>query len=185
MTNNIRFPAVMPVLLLQAFAGANIENRDREEGERRNDENGVEHDGCPPVSAARSELHENREVQAVLDLFEVWRPQTDRPAAAQGSQAAIQAHQRARRADGIAKRRRDPSLPRPVRHIRRAMRELPPERNVLAWHVIERGRSIPGFERIARVLSEIRRAGGSCRTVDWGKQNEIAARVVDSAAAKR
>src|SRR5215467_13490783 len=46
MTSNITFPAVMPVLLLQAFAGANIENRDREEGERRNDENGVEHYGC-------------------------------------------------------------------------------------------------------------------------------------------
>src|SRR5581483_8598720 len=65
------------------------------------------------------------------------------------------------------------------------MVEFSAKRYVLAGHIIERHRSIPGPERIARIFGEVRcsRCGGCA--IDRWQQDEITARIVDRSAAER
>jgi K+-transporting ATPase, c chain len=45
--------------------------------------------------------------------------------------------------------------------------------------------NVPGFEGVARILSEIRSPGLRCGAVDRGKQNQVASRIVDGSTADR
>ena len=62
------------------------------------------------------------------------------------------------------------------------MIHLPAERNVLAGHVIEGARNIPGFEAVAWIFGEGGSAGGCRGAVDWRQQEKIRSRVVDGSA---
>src|ERR1035437_1901790 len=74
--------------------------------------------------------------------------------------------------------RRDPASASKIRHARVAVTVLPEESDVLFGHVIERDRSVPGFEWVPRVVGEVWRTGDSIRSVDWGQQGQIAPRIV-------
>src|SRR5215472_5808982 len=67
-----------------------------------------------------------------------------------------------------------PTVPRPIRHIGMAIPILTAEGDVLLRHPVESERSIPGLERIAGVLCEVRRAGDGIGSIDRGQQSEIA-----------
>src|ERR1700676_1582596 len=73
----------------------------------------------------------------------------------------------------------------PVRYIRVAIPILHAESNVLSWHVVKRGRGIPGFERITRVLCEIRRAGDGIGSINGWKQGKVASWIRHRTAAQR
>src|SRR5882724_6906483 len=118
--------------------------------------------------SARSELDKDGQVDPIFNFLEVWCESRDE--GARGSADIFD-----NRSCG-AGRRCNASRPREVRNIRSAMVELPTKSNVLAGHVIERCRSIPGFEGVARILGGIRCARGSRRSVDWRQQHQIAAR---------
>src|SRR5215469_7064012 len=60
-----------------------------------------------------------------------------------------------------------PTVPRPIRHIGMAIPILTAEGDVLLRHPVESERSIPGLERIAGVLCEVRRAGDGVGAIDW------------------
>src|SRR5882762_2514045 len=113
-----------------------------------------------------SELHEYGQVDPVLNFLKVRCESVY-----EGARGSANIFNNRRCGAG---RRCNASRPREVRNIRSAMVELPTKSNVLAWHVIECCRSIPGFEGIAGVLGEIWRAGGSRRSVDRGQQHQIA-----------
>src|SRR5947209_3892151 len=60
---------------------------------------------------------------------------------------------------------------------------LTAERDVLPRHPVKGKRSIPGLERIAGVLGEVRRAGDCIGAVDGWQQGEVASGVIHRAAA--
>src|SRR5262249_48670137 len=62
---------------------------------------------------------------------------------------------------------------------------FPAESDVLAGHVVEGGGRIPRFERVARTLSKIWRAGECRGSVDRRQQHQVASGIVDLSAAKR
>src|SRR5882724_2093059 len=123
-----------------------------------------------------SKFHKDREVDPVLDFLQIWRKAR---------------HKCSRRSANIfddgssGTGRCNSSGSREVRHIRRAVIELPAECNVLAGHVVKRAGSVPGLERVSRIFGEVRRARGRCRAIDRGQQHQIASRIIDFAAAQR
>src|ERR1700745_1771060 len=99
----------------------------------------------------------------------IWRPSCN-----QGPRCAL-----------VTSRRRDAAGSTPVRHIGVSVIKLPPERDVLARHVIVGCRQVPGCEGIARILGEVWRAAGGGGAIDGWQQHQIASGVVDLAAAQR
>src|SRR5579871_535827 len=88
------------------------------------------------------------------------------------------------RGTGVSSRRCHASRSGEVGNIRGAMVVLEAVGEVLARHVICRNRSVPRLERIARILGEVRRPRGRCRSIDRRQQYKISARVVDLSATK-
>src|SRR6267142_1165657 len=92
-----------------------------------------------------SKLHKDREVDPVLDFLQIWRKAR---------------HKCSRRSANIfddgssGTGRCNSSGSREVRHVGRAVIELPTKSNVLAGHVIEGPRGIPSFELVSRILRE-------------------------------
>ena len=60
---------------------------------------------------------------------------------------------------------------------------LTAEGDVLSRHPVEGERSIPGLERIAGVLGEVRRAGDGIGPIDGWQQSEVASGIIHRAAA--
>src|SRR5215467_1920374 len=85
----------------------------------------------------RSELHEDCKIDAIFDFLQVRSPQPTVQAAITGCRgSAVAAHEQ-RWVAIVAARRRNSARSRPIRHIRGAMIELPPERDVLARHPVK------------------------------------------------
>src|SRR6266853_1440113 len=126
---------------------------------------------------APSELHEYGQVDPILNFLKVrcesWN---------EGSRRSANIFDNGRCRAG---RRCNSSGSREVRHIGRAVIELPAECNVLARHVVKRAGSVPGLERVSRIFREVRRAGSRRRAIDRGQQHQIAPRIVNFAAAQR
>src|SRR5882762_3060510 len=118
---------------------------------------------------SRSELDQYRQVQPVLILAKIRRPPRNR-----GTEGP-----------GVASRRCNPTAPREIRHVRRAMVVLPAESNVLAGHVIVGCGHVPGLVGVPGILSEIGRAGDSGRTIDGRQQYQVTAWIVYLASAER
>src|SRR5262249_34630342 len=78
-----------------------------------------------------------------------------------------------------------PSAARPVREIRVAISVLSAERDGLRGHPVESKRRIRGFERIAGVLREVRRAADGVGAIDGWQENEVASGVIHLAASHR
>ena len=86
MMSSTASPSVIPILLFQTLAGANVEDSRREKYHRSGNENEVKHefDSLVPVSWAHSvtgifrisEFDENRQVDAILNLPQIWSPQS-------------------------------------------------------------------------------------------------------------
>src|SRR5262249_40896368 len=62
---------------------------------------------------------------------------------------------------------------------------LTAERDVLLGHPVESQRNIPGLERIAGVLCEVRRAADGVGSVDGWQEDEVASGVIHLAASHR
>src|SRR5216684_913834 len=96
-----------------------------------------------------SKFHEDRQVDPVFDFLQIRRKAR---------------HKCSRRSANIFDDRSsgtgrcNSSRSREVRHIRRAVIELPAKSNVLAGHVIEGPRRIPSFELVPRIFREVWRA---------------------------
>src|SRR6266853_5321032 len=124
---------------------------------------------------APSELHEYGQVDPILNFLKV---------------RCESRHKCSRRSANIfddgssGTGRCNSSGSREVRHIGRAVIELPAECNVLAGHIVKRAGSVPGLERVSRIFGEVRRAGGRRRAIDRGQQHQIASRIVNFAAAQ-
>src|SRR5215469_6687524 len=84
----------------------------------------------------------------------------------------------------VSSRRRDASAAGEIRNVRRAMIKFPAESDVLTRHVVKSCRSIPGFERITRVLCEIRRTGSCGRSIDGWQEHKVTTGVVDFSASQ-
>src|SRR5260370_458613 len=81
-----------------------------------------------------SEFDENRHVQPVLTLAEIRLPKSNWAATCAGRKAAVEADQRARRAECVACRRCHASGAGEIGHVSRPMVVFPSESNVLAGH---------------------------------------------------
>src|SRR5208337_184160 len=84
----------------------------------------------------------------------------------------------------VSTRRRNATRPREIRNIRSTVVILEAERNVLARHVVERGRDVPGFKRLTRILRKVRRSGDGRRSVNRWQEHQIAAWIVNLASPK-
>ena len=63
--------------------------------------------------------------------------------------------------------------------------EFPAERDVLARHVIVGSGDVPRLELITGILREVGRSRRRCGAIDGRQQDEVAAGIVDLAAAQR
>src|SRR5215471_16977950 len=117
------------------------------------------------------ELYKDCQVQAVFDFAEVGKPGIRWRAVA--SRESLKADERASSAF-VAVRRRNAAGAGKVWNVRGAVIKFPAERDVLAWHPVEGGGSVPRFVRIAGVFGEIWRTARSRGTVDGRKKDKIA-----------
>src|SRR5271170_3394419 len=117
----------------------------------------------------RSELHKQGTSYPVFAVAKIWTPA--RHERSQGS--------------GVSSRRRDTSRSGEVRNVCRAVVVLQAVGDVLARHVVCCDRSVPGLERISRVLGEVWCSRRCRRSIDRRQQHELRAGVVGATAAYR
>src|SRR6266481_3233698 len=129
------------------------------------------HAAAAHTAAARmvsSELHQNSRVYPVLALAKV----------------RSKARHNGTRQPSITAGGRDASLSTEIRHIRRTVVVFNTESYVLAGHVIEGSCTVPGFERISWIRSEVRSSGKCGCSIDGRQKHQVASRVVDRAPSK-
>jgi len=80
----------------------------------------------------------------------------------------------------VSARRRNSSEPAEIGHAGVMVQEFRAKCHIGAEHVVESERPVPGLERIARILSEVRRSRSSRGRFDRGKKNEIPAGIGDA-----
>src|SRR4029077_4106964 len=115
------------------------------------------------------ELDENRHSGAILRVAKIW----------------LKARNNRTGSPGVATWRCNSARAAPIGHIGVAMIELPPEGDVLAWHVVIGCGHIPRLERIAGILGEVRCSRSCGCAVDWRQQHQISPGIVDLSAAQR
>src|SRR6266849_1596792 len=118
------------------------------------------------ASRESSKFYEDRQVDPVFDFLQI-RRKTGHECA---WRSAYIFHERS---SGTG-RRCNSSRSREVRHIRRAVIELPAKSNVLAGHVVKRTGSVPRLELIPWVFRKVWRARSGRRSIDRREQHEVA-----------